>query len=754
MAFSGARGNISQVRQLVGMRGLMADPNGEIIDLPITANFREGLKITDYLISSFGARKGLVDTALKTADSGYLTRRLVDVAQDIIIREMDCNTKRGIHLHITDSSLINEQLIGRILAEDLILNDNLKFEKGQELSFEITDNLIPHIPFDIYVYSSLTCMSVRSICQKCYGWNLATNKLVQLGEAVGVLAAQSIGEPGTQLTMRTFHTGGVFTGSFGNQIRAQASGQVIFAKQLKLILFRTDLGKKAYLTQNSGEIYLKTYTNKILTIPIQSDTILFIENYSYVKSNFLIGELSSKKEAKALATKELKATNSGEIYLDPKYFSSNTSDQTDSSGILWLFTGNLYKIPYSSYLNLEENRTILKNQAFLKTKITSKISGKHCSLTTDKNNFETRLKISSKENILNYIKLCKNNVETTKSFKKYFLEIFDLSLNLLLFKNKNFVNSELIGQSFLNQHSFIWNQENITYYQSQNCSRYKNLLPILNSKPPVLETGYVVNVNLDQKIKSLNLKQISNSEITILDFFQKQIFRTSLKSFSLEQLKMFSDKKNFILYPGEQLIENYNITIPCLVTKQIKKGNLVFCVHALEFYRLPNYEENLKKLNLTLTLTKQFSPLLRRKTSKKALELDLVVKNNDVNASFPNSNEIFGSINFSKQNDEKINFVFQKEEIINLANYENSISEEEQLKLNLIVKNNEDIKEGTTLGYYELLSSSNQEVKNWKLRQKDNLYLFLTTENDYHRVFAETSQFNIKRGILFLKIIN
>ena len=256
---------------------------------------------------------------------------------------------------------------------------------------------------------------------------------------------------------------------------------------------------------------------------------------------------------------------------------------------------------------------------------------------------------------------------------------------------------------------------------------------------------------LNQKINSLNLTKIADKSITIIDFCQKQIHKKSLKSFSFEQLKGFADQKNFILYPGEQLIENYSVTVPCLVSKQVKEGSLVFCVHALEFYRLPKYEENLKDLNLTLNLTKQFLPLLKRKSSKKTLSLDLIVKNNDINASFPNSNQIFGNVNFFNKNSEKMVFAFQKEEIINLANYENSISEEEQLKLNLVVKNNESIKEGTTLGHYELLSFSNQRIKNWKLRQNDNLYLFLTTENDYHQIFTETSQFNLKKGDFVFK---
>jgi DNA-directed RNA polymerase subunit beta' len=750
MAFSGARGNISQVRQLVGMRGLMADPNGEIIDLPITANFREGLKITDYLISSFGARKGLVDTALKTADSGYLTRRLVDVAQDIIIREMDCGTKRGIHVRVTNSNLINEQLIGRILAEDLILEQELLLKKGEELSFEVADKLIKHIPFDIYVYSSLTCMSVRSICQKCYGWNLATNKLVQLGEAVGVLAAQSIGEPGTQLTMRTFHTGGVFTGSFSNQIRAQASGQVIFSKQLKLIPFRTDLGKKAYLTQNSGEIYLKTYKNEFLSTSISSDTILFIDNYSYVKGNFLIGELSIKKESKAIATKELKAPNSGEIYLDTKYFSTTTKQENDSSGILWLFSGNLYKIPFSSFLNLEKNQKTLKNQPFLQTKITSTLTGTVQFSSVDQNSFETKLKIKSKNFHLNLLNFYKVNSNLLSNYKYYF-QFFDLEFNLSLFITSNFSSNQTIGENFLHQKSLLWDQEKLVYLQNQMGSKYKNLLPLSISKPSPLNNGILLT------LPSLNKNQFSSSikfkkkQIVIVDFCQKQIYRTNLAQLNIKQLESLTKQKNIILYPGESLIEDYSILTPSLMTKIVKNDALIFFVRPLEFYRLPKYEERFNDLNLNLTLVKQFKPLLKRRNNKKLLSFELIAENKDVNFLFPNTDQIFGNLSFMQNKDNKIEIYYGKEEVINLANYENSTSEEEKLKLNLIVKSNETVSKGSLLGYYELLSSSNLIVKNYKLRHDENLYLFVTTENDYYKIFTETSNFNLKKGDFLFK---
>jgi len=222
MLDSGARGSKEQIRQLTGMRGLMAKPKkassagGEIIENPILSNFKEGLSILEYFISTHGARKGLADTALKTADAGYLTRRLVDVAQDVIVNYVDCNTLRGISVEslkkneeIVES--LGERILGRVSLHDVYnpLNKEIIVNSGEEISEEVV-KLIENTPIEkVEVRSPLTCESPKGICAKCYGRNLATGKMVQNGEAVGVVAAQSIGEPGTQLTLRTFHVGGI-----------------------------------------------------------------------------------------------------------------------------------------------------------------------------------------------------------------------------------------------------------------------------------------------------------------------------------------------------------------------------------------------------------------------------------------------------------------------------------------------------------------------------------------------------------------
>ncbi len=213
MATSGARGNIKQIRQLAGMRGLMANPKGDILDRPIKANFREGLTVLEYFISTHGARKGLADTALRTADSGYLTRRLVDVAQDVIVREADCGTDDGVEFLLRpEGEGVDHNLVGRCLLEPAvnpktgeIIHDAGYYVSGDQA----LEALVAQGVEAVTVRTVMTCHATRGICQACYGWDLASSRPVDIGTAVGIIAAQSIGEPGTQLTMRTFHTGGV-----------------------------------------------------------------------------------------------------------------------------------------------------------------------------------------------------------------------------------------------------------------------------------------------------------------------------------------------------------------------------------------------------------------------------------------------------------------------------------------------------------------------------------------------------------------
>jgi DNA-directed RNA polymerase subunit beta' len=254
MADSGARGSKQQIRQLSGMRGLMAKPSGDIIETPITANFREGLNVLQYFISTHGARKGLADTALKTADSGYLTRRLVDVAQDVIVTEDDCGTTNGIYVEpIVESGEIIEALRDRIVGR-VVLEDQLDYEGNKIVGVneEVTEELAAAIQAAgierVKIRSVLTCESKRGVCQLCYGRNLATGRMVERGEAVGVIAAQSIGEPGTQLTMRTFHIGG--TATRVSEQSTQDTKSAGFAKYINISTVRNKQGELIAMNRN------------------------------------------------------------------------------------------------------------------------------------------------------------------------------------------------------------------------------------------------------------------------------------------------------------------------------------------------------------------------------------------------------------------------------------------------------------------------------------------------------------------------
>ena len=282
MADSGARGSRQQIRQLAGMRGLMAKPSGAIIETPITANFREGLTVLEYFISSHGARKGLADTALKTADSGYLTRRLVDVAQDVIIREIDCGTLNG----ITSTAIIEgdevvvsltERIEGRVALDNIVdlITDTVIVKAGEIITEEHAKKVEESGIEKIRIRSVLTCEADKGVCAKCYGRNLATGKIVEVGEAVGIIAAQSIGEPGTQLTMRTFHIGGTASRIIEQSFYQSKEAGIFRYHNLKVVESR-ELGVFVVLNRN-GQISINESDGREIerqTIP-QGSSIFF-----------------------------------------------------------------------------------------------------------------------------------------------------------------------------------------------------------------------------------------------------------------------------------------------------------------------------------------------------------------------------------------------------------------------------------------------------------------------------------------------
>jgi DNA-directed RNA polymerase subunit beta' len=391
MAFSGARGNMSQVRQLVGMRGLMADPNGEIIDLPIKTNFREGLTVTEYIISSYGARKGLVDTALRTADSGYLTRRLVDVSQDVILREADCGTVRGVEMAPARSGdkitiPLEDRLLGRLLAEPVYHPETGETiaERNQEVDEALAKRIVNAGLESAVVRSPLTCEAGRSVCQKCYGWSLAHGRLVDLGEAIGIIAAQSIGEPGTQLTMRTFHTGGVFTGEVANQIKAKEPCTVNY--NLRTRPFRTRHGEEAQQAEQNGEIQLVPTASgsKTETHSITQGTTIMVSSGTEVDTGDVVAEVplagrSGRSVEKA--TKEVSSDLAGEIQFQHIVQEEKTDRQgnitrsAQRGGLVWVLSGEVYNLPPGAEPTVKNSDRVEIGSVLAETKVVSEHGG-------------------------------------------------------------------------------------------------------------------------------------------------------------------------------------------------------------------------------------------------------------------------------------------------------------------------------------------------------------------------------------------
>lgn len=387
MANSGARGNMSQVRQLVGMRGLMANPQGEIIDLPIRTNFREGLTVTEYVISSYGARKGLVDTALRTADSGYLTRRLVDVAQDMIVRDEDCGTDQGITIAANEKGSYGSKLIGRLTAGDVISGRG-KFKKfllnkNTEITPEISRQLEQYKVKSVKVRSPLTCEASKSVCRRCYGWALAYNKLVDLGEGVGIVAAQSIGEPGTQLTMRTFHTGGVSTAETGT-VRSTTAGEVSFGPRAKVRPHRTPHGVEAEISETDFELTVKADSGNDHIFSITPGSVLFVKNGEYIENDSVLAQIASGNIKKSVekATKDVICDLAGQVHyesiIQPREVrdrQENITVKAQRLGRIWVLSGDVYNLPPNAEPVVKAGYSARKGEVLAESRLQSEHGG-------------------------------------------------------------------------------------------------------------------------------------------------------------------------------------------------------------------------------------------------------------------------------------------------------------------------------------------------------------------------------------------
>ena len=368
MLDSGARGSQDQIKQLSGMRGLMAKPQkagaegAQIIENPILSNFKEGMSVLEYFIASHGARKGLADTAMKTADAGYLTRRLVDVSHDVIITQEDCGTLRGLECRALKNgdeivSSLGERILGRVSVHDIIhpTTGELICAAGEEINEEKAD-IIEKSPIEmVEIRSVLTCESKRGICAKCYGRNLATSRMVQLGEAAGVIAAQAIGEPGTQLTLRTFHAGGVAGNAAANaSIVAKNNARIEF-EEVRDVPFRDDESKDCRMVVSRlGEIrFIDPNTDIVLsTLDLPYGSILYNKHGDIVKQGDLIAKWDPFN---ALIVTEYAGTLCFNDVIDGVTFKAETDDTTGLSEKIIIDSKDHTKVPTCDVLDADGN---------------------------------------------------------------------------------------------------------------------------------------------------------------------------------------------------------------------------------------------------------------------------------------------------------------------------------------------------------------------------------------------------------------
>jgi hypothetical protein len=545
MAFSGARGNMSQVRQLVGMRGLMSDQEGKIIDLPIQANFREGLTSLDYIISSYGARKGIVDTALKTADSGYLTRRLIYVAQDVIIREIDCHTKTGLRVFLKKNKNF-KNLIGRILLEE-----NPKKE-SMIITEEVLISLMLEKKEKIVVRSPLTCNSSASICQSCYGWDLAQNEMVSLGQAVGIIAAQSIGEPGTQLTMRTFHTGGIFTSQASQQVLAPFSGKLIFPDSLKIKPQRTLTGKIVFKLNQDLSLSFFNWKNIKQEIFLRRGSFLSLNTSKFLKKGQLIAEYTESNFLLNDKTfKPVYSPISGEIFFQKMLLRHiSRKDQSilkanENSGVLWIASGKVFIIPTESHY--KSPRRLKSTKAFARLKIISPYDGIICLS-------KSRFQIQNKD------------VNLTLEFPTIFEKFPDYSFKIVpLIKNYQWIDSHT---------------EIATIEIFPTCS--EKIYYVKKKEEGAFDVYFVLS---ESDIWKINSDQVNNYTV-----FPKKAFITNSKVL-LNQTSIAKKSGFFLKRDGFKMI--FQNAVPIYLTKgatlRVQKGDFIYKNHKLA--SLVNYTQ-------------------------------------------------------------------------------------------------------------------------------------------------------------------
>ena len=801
MAFSGARGNLSQVRQLVGMRGLMSDPSGEIMNLPITHNFREGLTITDYLMSGYGARKGIIDTALKTANSGYLTRRLIDVAQDILIREKDCKTDHSIIIFKKDFS---NKIIGRILNKSIKDFNSLKIiaKKYSQITPSLFNFLKKKEISKIYIRSPLTCLLYRAICQQCYGWDLSTENLVDIGEAIGILAGQSIGEPGTQLTMRTFHTGGIFTSEVSQQIVSPITGVVRFSKLLDTLTLRTNRGEEVVITKNSGSLIIipNSINESIRKIKLSRNTIVFPRPNQYIQKDTVIGELINLDKQLRQEIKPILSNTSGEVIISK---SSNLNNNT----LLWILSGQFYNSPKNASINYYSDHKINKQSHIFRTKLISTSYGTVKYKDLHENVYRQHVLV---QNNLYYFpnvifKNLKSSVDNSNSVlifpkKKYLLNsvIKDSKTYLKITRKQKF--AKLITNDFMTKTGGIvfYDYRNLTRsnflknkvycYSSEylystllyvtkkmkstriekiitnNFSRtlFRTLIWLeeetynLNCEPGILlvENGdfimnnYELIPNIFSKTSGLVILNQKNSIVNTLIIKSGTIYEGEDVSLIIKDEKtgLYSKK---LYFPGEEIFPTITITSPYLCEQVDENNDTQVLIRPLLLYEFSHIQHmnkilenhNLYQQNVQIytkaNLTYQSNQKIRTNSSLNLISEFLLLRTCQ---SFTNNLSIELKINKRQ----RVMF-FQAVHNLNLNNYISPILKFKDLKSSLLIQMNQFIDIYTTFVYFEDISLTSLEIVKFKVNQRDTKRILLISNNNCVKV---------KKALLPKKFLN
>jgi len=770
MAFSGARGNLSQVRQLVGMRGLMSDPSGEIMNLPIKKNFREGLTITDYLMSGYGARKGIVDTALKTANSGYLTRRLIDVGQDILIREKDCLTRHSFFLALDQidqktTSLIYDKILGRSLSKPIY--DSRTSKLVTKANVQITPKLIDKFKeYDVkefYIRSPLTCNLYRAICQKCYGWDLANENLVDIGEAIGILAGQSIGEPGTQLTMRTFHTGGIFTSEARQQIISPVNGILRFYKILKTVLLRTNRGEDVLITKNSGSVILipEDKAQDLVQIEILRNTILFPKNNQYISKDTVIGELINTDKQIKTEIKPILSDNCGEIFI-PRL--KKKVNLLNNNKLIWILSGQLYNSPRNSFINFYADYKLNRKSYIFRTKLINHYKGSVEFINNKQNLYQRLIRIQNYKyslvessiqelkssirnknyllNLKNSKYLCKIQVKTSKFYLKL---TRNQQIGTLISNTFRTLTGGTLYYDFRN--IIEWNQRNniISYSKRKNLST--NYQSLVSSRTIVWLNEEIYRVNCEPNILLVEHGDFiserfelvpglfsKTSGLVIIRQKNNLVQTISIKSGLVYEGKKFKSTSKKLYYPGEIILSNIPVKKLSFCETLIGKNTEQLLLRPIEIYEFPH--SNFEQLNLKNNFKNQSNLEL-------GFNIIYTYKPNQVIKGSKNFNLVSNMLHFksNKLLNQDVNVEFFKNqktnqidlrinEKINLNNYILPNLRYKDIKSCFLIQPNQFVDCYNLLGYLEATTVNSLEIVKFKVKNKDRKQILLISNED------------------------